>query len=52
MICTLVIHGGVGGVIMTTPTGDSACYLSTPAICRNKAGSDGTRIVAIYGDEA
>lgn len=43
--------GGVGGVIMTTPDGQSAWLFNTPAMYRGTARADGSRQVAIYGDE-
>ncbi|MDX3909196.1 MAG: isoaspartyl peptidase/L-asparaginase [Sphingobium sp.] len=51
-----VIHelgemGGVGGVIMTAPDGQSAWLFNTPAMYRGSVSADGTRRVAIYGDE-
>jgi beta-aspartyl-peptidase (threonine type) len=43
--------GGVGGVIITGPSGESAWIFNTPAMYRGKASSSGERSVAIYGDE-
>ncbi|MGK2908663.1 MAG: isoaspartyl peptidase/L-asparaginase family protein [Sphingobium sp.] len=43
--------GGVGGVILTAPDGQSHWLFNTPAMYRGMARADGTRHVAIYGDE-
>ncbi|WP_070153925.1 isoaspartyl peptidase/L-asparaginase family protein [Sphingobium phenoxybenzoativorans] len=43
--------GGVGGVIITGPSGESAWIFNTPAMYRGKASGSGERRVAIYGDE-
>lgn len=43
--------GGVGGVILTAPDGESHWLFNTPAMYRGVARADGTRHVAIYGDE-
>lgn len=43
--------GGVGGVIVAAPGGDTAIHFNTPGLYRGKATSDGERQVAIYGDE-
>ena len=44
--------GGTGGVIVTAPDGALHWAFTTPGMFRGRAGSDGTRIVAIFGDEA
>lgn len=43
--------GGTGGVIVAGPDGDVAWSFTTPGMYRGRAGSDGTRRTAIYGDE-
>lgn len=43
--------GGTGGVIVAGPNGDVAWSFTTPGMYRGRAGSDGTRRTAIYGDE-
>ncbi|KQM76821.1 asparaginase [Sphingomonas sp. Leaf22] len=43
--------GGTGGVIVAGTDGDVAWSFTTPGMYRGRAGSDGTRRVAIYGDE-
>lgn len=43
--------GGVGGVIVVAPDGDTAIYFNTPGLYRGHATSEGDRMVAIYGDE-
>lgn len=43
--------GGTGGVIVAGPDGDVAWSFTTPGMYRGHAGSDGTRRVAIYGEE-
>lgn len=43
--------GGTGGVIVTGPDGDVAWSFTTPGMYRGLADADGTRRVAIYGDE-
>lgn len=43
--------GGVGGVILCVPDGQHAWLFNTPAMYRGSASADGTRRVAIYGDE-
>ncbi|KQM17140.1 asparaginase [Sphingomonas sp. Leaf24] len=43
--------GGTGGVIVAGPDGDVAWSFTTPGMYRGRAGSDGTRRVAIYGEE-
>ncbi|KQN91786.1 asparaginase [Sphingomonas sp. Leaf67] len=42
---------GTGGVIVAGPDGDVAWSFTTPGMYRGRAGSDGTRRVAIYGEE-
>ena len=44
--------GGTGGVIVAAPDGALHWAFTTPGMFRGRAGSDGTRIVAIFGDEA
>lgn len=43
--------GGVGGVILAAPNGESHWLFNTPAMYRGVARADGTRHVAIYGGE-
>lgn len=43
--------GGVGGVILTAPDGQSHWLFNTPAMYRGVTRSDGTAHIAIYGDE-
>lgn len=43
--------GGTGGVIVAGPDGNVAWSFTTPGMYRGRAGSDGTRCVAIYGEE-
>jgi beta-aspartyl-peptidase (threonine type) len=43
--------GGTGGVIVAGADGTPAWQFTTPGMYRGRARSDGTRIVAIYGDE-
>ena len=44
--------GGSGGVIVTTPAGDTVFSFNTPGMYRARATSAGQHEVAIYGDEA
>jgi beta-aspartyl-peptidase (threonine type) len=46
-----VAGGGTGGVIVAGADGTPAWHFTTPGMYRGRAGSDGTRQVAIYGDE-
>lgn len=43
--------GGTGGVIVTGPGGETIYSFNTIGMNRGRAASDGTRSVAIYGDE-
>lgn len=43
--------GGTGGVIVAGADGTPAWHFTTPGMYRGRAGADGTRVVAIYGDE-
>ena len=43
--------GGSGGVIAVAPDGTHGFSFNTPGMYRARAASDGTREVAIYGDE-
>lgn len=43
--------GGDGGVIVVGPDGTGGYSFNTPGMYRGRAASDGTRQVAIYGDE-
>ncbi|NNC73573.1 MAG: isoaspartyl peptidase/L-asparaginase [Sphingomonadaceae bacterium] len=43
--------GGTGGVIVTTPWGNSVYSFNTPGMYRGMAGGDRESSVAIYGDE-
>ena len=43
--------GGTGGVIVAGADGTPAWHFTTPGMYRARAASDGTRQVAIYGDE-
>ena len=43
--------GGTGGVIVTSPAGEAIWRFSTPGMNRAAQSSDGTRHIAIYGDE-
>ncbi|MEM1131929.1 MAG: isoaspartyl peptidase/L-asparaginase [Pseudomonadota bacterium] len=43
--------GGSGGIIYLTPWGHIGYSFDTPGMYRGKASSDGTKSVAIYGDE-
>ena len=43
--------GGTGGVIVAGADGTPAWHFTTPGMYRARAGADGTRQVAIYGDE-
>lgn len=47
----LAAMGGVGGVILTGPAGETACVFNTPGMYRGTATGEGHRRVAIYGDE-
>lgn len=44
--------GGAGGMIAVQPNGHAAWSYTTPAMYRARVGADGTRLVAVYGDEA
>ena len=44
--------GGTGGVIVTAPDGSGVFSFTTPGMYRGRADSQGTRQVAIYGDES
>jgi len=41
--------GGVGGVIVVTPAGETALVFTTPGMFRGRANSDGAREVGIFG---
>lgn len=43
--------GGSGGIIYLTPWGHQGYSFDTPGMYRGMAASDGTRSVAVYGDE-
>ena len=43
--------GGTGGVIVAGPGGEHAWSYTTPGMYRGHAGSDGARLVGLYGDE-
>ncbi|MEG3144985.1 isoaspartyl peptidase/L-asparaginase [Sphingomonas sp. RT2P30] len=43
--------GGTGGVIVAGADGTPAWHFTTPGMYRGRADADGTRVVAIYGDE-
>jgi beta-aspartyl-peptidase (threonine type) len=43
--------GGIGGVIVAGADGTPAWHFTTPGMYRGRADADGTRVVAIYGDE-
>lgn len=43
--------GGVGGVILAGPDGEIGWSFTTSGLYRGRASGDGTRLVAIYGDE-
>ena len=43
--------GGTGGVIVAAADGTATWHFTTPGMYRARALPDGTRIVAIYGDE-
>ena len=43
--------GGDGGVIVVSPGGDAIFSFNTAGMYRGRATSEGTREVAIYGDE-
>lgn len=43
--------GGVGGVILAGPTGETGWLFSTPGMYRARATSGGERSIAVYGDE-
>jgi beta-aspartyl-peptidase (threonine type) len=43
--------GGTGGVIVAGADGTPAWHFTTPGMYRGRAGADGLRVVAIYGDE-
>ncbi|WP_298090748.1 isoaspartyl peptidase/L-asparaginase [uncultured Sphingomonas sp.] len=43
--------GGTGGVIVAAPGGATAWSMTTAGMYRGRAGSDGTRRVALYGEE-
>ncbi|CAN5484995.1 isoaspartyl peptidase/L-asparaginase [soil metagenome] len=43
--------GGTGGVIVAGADGSPAWHFTTPGMYRGRVGGDGTRMVAIYGDE-
>ncbi len=43
--------GGTGGVIVAGPDGDMAWSFTTPGMYRGRAGADGARLVAVYGEE-
>jgi beta-aspartyl-peptidase (threonine type) len=48
----VVALGGTGGVIVAGADGTPAWHFTTPGMYRARAGSDGARLVAIYGDES
>ena len=43
--------GGTGGVIVAAPAGEAVWSLTTPGMYRARIEVDGTRHIAIYGDE-
>jgi beta-aspartyl-peptidase (threonine type) len=43
--------GGVGGVILTGPTGETAWVFNTPGMYRGTVSSSGEMRVAIFDDE-
>lgn len=43
--------GGVGGVIIAAPDGQTAWLFNTPAMYRGSISANGARRIAIYGDE-
>ncbi|RVT43925.1 isoaspartyl peptidase/L-asparaginase family protein [Sphingobium algorifonticola] len=47
----LAAMGGVGGVITAAPGGEGGWHFNTAAMYRGMAKGDGTRRIAIYGDE-
>ena len=52
VMAEVVALGGTGGVIVAGADGTPAWHFTTPGMYRARAGSDGTRLVAIYGDES
>ena len=51
VIAELGAMGGDGGVIVAAPDGSTALVFNTPGMYRGRADADGTKEVAIYGDE-
>jgi beta-aspartyl-peptidase (threonine type) len=51
VMAEVVALGGTGGVIVAGADGTPAWSFSTPGMHRARAASDGTRAVAIYGNE-
>ncbi len=51
VMAEVVALGGTGGVIVVGADGTPAWRFTTPGMHRARTGSDGTRQVAIYGDE-
>ena len=51
VMAEVVALGGTGGVIVAGADGTPAWCFATPGMYRGRALSDGTRDVAIYGDE-
>ena len=43
--------GGTGGVIVASPTGEAAWHFTTPGMYRAQLRADGTRAIAVFGDE-
>ncbi len=50
-IADVTALGGTGGVIATGPRGEAVWRFTTPGMNRGSLSSDGTRAIAIYGDE-
>jgi len=51
VIAELGVIGGTGGVIFLSPDGEAGWSFNTPGMYRGQASSDGTREVAVYGDD-
>jgi beta-aspartyl-peptidase (threonine type) len=51
VMAEVVALGSTGGVIVAGADGTPAWHFTTPGMHRARAGADGTREVAIYGDE-
>ena len=51
VLAEVAAMGGVGGVIVVTPSGESAAAFTTAGMFRGHADSTGTREVAIFGSD-